>query len=145
MARRGNMAKTGGVVPKASKPSAVSAIFSPAGAIHARVTAPSGNEYEIEPRVPFRVAGEDVEWLFHGWNSEHRQCLTREKDYQPGPQFDNGKATREVRTEKPVEVPKVEAPTLEPKPVVALVIASEAKEPAPVAEAVEDESEKSDA
>lgn len=76
-------------------PSAVWAIFDPAGAIHVRAIAPSGNTYEIAPRASFLVADKDVDWLFHEWNSEHRQCLSRVEEYQPRRvQFENGEASR---------------------------------------------------
>ena len=103
-------------LPAANWPSAVRAIFDPAGDIHVRAVAPSGNAYEIAPRVAFPIASEDVDWFFCEWNWEHRQCLSREEEYQPRrpqfnngrqiedrpdrPQFDNGAASRTARAEE---------------------------------------------
>ena len=84
----------------ATQPSGVLAIFDPAGYIRVRTTSPNGNVYEVEPRVPFHIAEEDVDWFFHEWDWEHRQRLSRAQEYQPRQaQFTNGRQmeTRSVR------------------------------------------------
>lgn len=81
----------------APKPSAVQAVFDPAGDIHCRAVTPGGNEYDVKPREAFRIAAEDVDWFFHEWDWQHRQCLSLKSEYQPRrAQFDNGKASREA-------------------------------------------------
>lgn len=145
MARR---KRTHGVAPSTvSRLSAVQAIFDPAGDIHVRATAPSGTVYEIAPRVSFRIAGEDVDWFFRGWEYQHRQCLSRLEEYQPRrPQFDNGRASRTARVLVEPE------PSVEPEPVTdeesvtepvvaveAVVVPEPNIEPEPVVEAGEGE------
>lgn len=129
---------------------AVQAIFDPAGDIHVRAVAPSGNVYEVAPRVSFRVADEDVDWFFHVWEWQHRQCLSRVEEYQPRrAQFDNGAATRLApKPEAPV-LPAVVAtaePVVDEEPITEPVVAPEPVivpeldiEPEPVVEAGEDE------
>ncbi len=127
--------------------STVQVIFDPAGDIHVRAIAPSGNVYEIEPRTPFQVASEDVDWFFHGWEAQHRQRLSLVDEYQPRrAQFDNGEANRKARTvvapepviepELVLELPALVEPELEtePEPVVEPEPSSE---PEPVVEADE--------
>lgn len=98
-------------------PSTVRAIFDPAGDICVRPVTPRGNTYEIEPRVPFQIAAEDVEWFFHEWEAQHRQCLSRVEEYQPRKaQFENGKASRAARRVWPAPPSVVEPePVVEPK------------------------------
>lgn len=75
---------------------AVQAVFDPAGDIRVRATSPSGNVYEIVPRVPFEIKNADVDWFFSEWDWEHRQCLSRAIGYHPRkPQFDNGRPVTE--------------------------------------------------
>lgn len=78
--------------PAVYRPSGVQAIFDPAGNIRVRATSPSGNVYEVVPRVSFHIAEEDVDWFFYGWDWEHRQRLSRAEEYQPRQaQFNNGR------------------------------------------------------
>lgn len=65
------------------KPKAATAIFHPDGNVRINLTAPSGREYHIEPREPFEIAGEDVDWFFYEWDWQYRQRLTRVEDYTP--------------------------------------------------------------
>lgn len=81
----------------APKLSAVQAVFDPAGDIHCRVVAPSGNVYNVKPREAFKIEAEDVDWFFHEWDWQHRQRLSLKSEYQPRrAQFENGKASREA-------------------------------------------------
>lgn len=80
----------------------VQAVFDPAGDIRVRATSPSGNVYEIVPRVPFEIKNADVDWFFSEWDWEHRQCLSRAIGYHPRkPQFDNGRPVAE-ESEQPL-------------------------------------------
>lgn len=62
---------------------AVTTIFNPTGNVRVNLTAPSGNKYHIEPRQPFKIASEDVDWFFNEWDWQYRQSLTRAEDYVP--------------------------------------------------------------
>jgi hypothetical protein len=130
-----------------STASMVQVIFDPAGDIHVRAVAPSGNVYEIKPRTPFQVASEDVDWLFRGWEAQHRQCLSLADEYQPRrAQFDNGEANRKARAvvapepvvepELVLELPAIVEVEPEPEPVVE---PEPNIEPEPVVEADADE------
>ena len=81
MPRRKDEAET--TVAVAEKPKAVTAIFHPDGNVRVNLTAPSGNAYSIEPRQPFKIASEDVDWFFYEWDWRFRQRLTRVEDYTP--------------------------------------------------------------
>lgn len=65
------------------RPKAVTAIFHPDGSVTVNLTTPSGRPYHIEPRVPFEIAGEDVDWFFYEWDWRFRQRLCRVEEYAP--------------------------------------------------------------
>lgn len=85
MPRRKDEAETPVAVAEkpAPKAKAVTAIFHPDGNVRVNLTAPSGREYHIEPRQPFEIASEDVDWFFYEWDWRFRQRLTRVEDYVP--------------------------------------------------------------
>lgn len=146
--------------PAVSAPSVVRAIFDPAGDIRVRVVTPSGNAYEVLPRVSFLIATEDVDWFFYAWDWEHRQRLCRAEEYQPRrpqfnngrqiedrpdrPQFDNGEAEAKAHVEEP-ERPVLEPETSPPEPEdplrELLVTEPEETAPDPVVEAAEGETD----
>lgn len=107
--------------PVVNVPSVVRAIFNPAGYIHVRAVSPSGNVYVIAPRVSFQIATEDVDWFFHEWDWQHRQCLVHEKEYRPRQaQFNNGRQIEDRLTRPPFDngLPAQESTNRVPEPAV---------------------------
>lgn len=98
--------------PKA-KAKAVRVLFVPVGTVRVHVCAPSGNEYNIEPRKEFKIAAEDVNWFFTDWDWSFRQRLVLAEDYEPTCGYHDPKLGQVGRRAPLVHKPK---PTPESKP-----------------------------
>lgn len=69
--------------PPKPKARPVKAVHNPIGNVTVNLTTPNGNDYHIEPRTPFEIAPEDVDWFFGSWDWRFRQRLCRVEEYKP--------------------------------------------------------------